>query len=275
MRKVEQQTEGVRSLITGDLANPKLVLPQVDTVIHAAGLGHRRNVKPHVWRRANVEMAVNVARAAKAAGATKFILISTAYIYGRSSDRLVTDTTPPNPPDDYTESKYQAELEVAASFGHDICSIRPAAVIGPACPGNIQLLLRAIKRGIPLPFGAIQNKRSFIARDDLAAIVLAALQARTLPEVILAAHPEAISTPDLIRALGEGMGCTPREPRIPLPLLAVMAGLAGRAEMWESLSQDFRADPKTAYSLGWKPAASLEETLKDVARYYITTNKRA
>jgi UDP-glucose 4-epimerase len=259
---------GATVLLTGDLAEPGLKLPPMEAVIHAAGLGHRRGVPAATWRRANVDAAVNLARAAREAGAKRFILISTAHIHGRVHEGMVTDTTPPNPMDAYAESKLQAEHDVAAAFGPGLCLIRPVAVIGPGCPGNIQLLLKLLARGIPLPFGAVQNRRSFIARDDLAQIVRAVLQARVMPESVLAAHWESISTPGLVQALAEGLGTTARLPSCPPHVLAATATLLGRSAMWQSLSGDFIANPAAARALGWEPAVPLAETFRETARFY-------
>jgi len=270
LRGAQALPDGVRGFVTGDLAQPGVKLPRVSAVVHAAGLGHRRGVRLSVWGQANVAAAVNVARAAREAGAERFVLISTAHIHGRVHEEVVTDTTPPNPSDDYAESKLQAEHDVAAAFGPGLSIVRPVAVIGPGCPGNIQLLLKLIARGVPLPFGGIENRRSFIERGDLAAIVLAVLRAEAPPQSVLAAHPEAISTPALIRALAQGLGVEAKLAAWPDGVLATGAALLGRAGMWQSLSGDFVADPAAARALGWKPAESLEESLAASARYYVT-----
>ncbi|OYV34934.1 MAG: hypothetical protein B7Z81_09370 [Acidocella sp. 20-61-6] len=261
---------GVSALQTGDLCQPGLSLPPVSAVIHAAGLGHRRHASAKTWASENVVAAVNVARAASAAGATRFVLISSAHIHGRVHPGMVTDTTPPNPMDAYAESKLQAEHEVAAAFGPGLIILRPVAVTGPACPGNLQLLLRLLARGIPLPFGGIENQRSFIDHDDLARIALAALRAEHPPQSVLAAHPESISTPALIRALAKGLSVTAKLPTWPEPVLATIATLLGRAAMWQSLSGNFVANPAAARALGWRPAQSLEESLISTARYHTT-----
>jgi UDP-glucose 4-epimerase len=266
---------GATVLLTGDLAEPGLKLPPMTAVIHAAGLGHRRGVPTATWRRANVDAAVNLARAAREAGAKRFILISTAHIHGRVHDGVVTDTTPPNPMDAYAESKLQAEHDVAAAFGPGLCLVRPVAVIGPGCPGNIQLLLKLLARGIPLPFGAVQNRRSFIERDDLAQIVRTVLQAPVMPESVLAAHWETISTPGLVQALAQGLGTKAKLPACPTHVLATVATVLGRSAMWQSLSGDFAANPAVARALGWEPAARLAETFEATARYYNTTRQKA
>lgn len=262
---------GINPVITGDLAEPRFGLPDVDIVIHAAGLGHKRGVARATWRAQNVDAAVNLARAARLAGAKRFILISTAYIHGRIHAGEVTDESAPAPMDDYARSKLEAEGAAADAFGPGVSILRPCAVIGPGCPGNIGLLMEMIRRGIPLPFARIANRRGFIPVSGLAALALAVARCDAPPPVLLAAHPQTISTPDLIRALGSGLGIKPRLLPCPAALPGLAARLAGRRAMWQSLSGDFRTTPRAALALGWTPAQSLSESLIETARYYITT----
>jgi nucleoside-diphosphate-sugar epimerase len=275
VRAQEALPEGVLPWQTGDLAEPGLRLPPAQVVIHAAGLGHKRGVGAEIWRRQNVDAAVNLARAARIAGASRFILISTAHVHGRVHAGLVTDTTPPNPMDHYAAAKLQAEHDVAAAFGPGLSIIRPVAVIGPNCPGNISLLLKLLRRGVPQPFAGINNKRSFVHRDDLAAMTLAILRAERPPESLLAAHPETVSTPEMIRALAEGLGVRAKLFNCPSELLATGAAMLRRGAMWQSLAGDFCANPAAARALGWKPAQTLVESLVGISRYYNTTASKA
>jgi nucleoside-diphosphate-sugar epimerase len=273
---VRSRTElppGIKPVITGDLSETRFGLPDVDLVIHAAGLGHKRGVNHATWQRQNVDAAVNLARAAKLVGAKRFILISTAYVHGRIHEGVVTDDTAPTPMDAYAQSKLDAEAAVVQAFGPGVSIIRPTAVIGPACPGNVQLLIKLLQRGIPLPFASIRNQRGFIAATDLAALTLAVAQAENPPPVLLAAHPETISTPALIRALAEGLGLPARLLPCPSALLALGATITGRGAMWQSLSGNFETSPQAALALGWKPAESLVESLAATARYNNTTHK--
>ncbi len=271
IRRPGPLAEGVEPLVTGDLADAVLDLRGFDAVLHAAGLGHRRGVATALWRRANVDAAASLARQAGQAGVGRFVLISTAHVYGRVHDGIVRDDTAPNPMDDYAASKLQAEQDVAAAFGGTLSILRPVAVIGPHCPGNLQLLMRLLGRGIPLPFGAIANRRSFVQADDLARLAGAVLASPAPPKLVLAASPEAIATPDLIRALAAGMGINARLPKIPPAFLAAASNMLGRAAMWQSLAGSFAADPQAALGLGWAPCASLRENLAETGRHYAVT----
>jgi UDP-glucose 4-epimerase len=261
VRRTAALPAGVVPVVTGDLADSAPDFGGVSVVVHAAGLGHRRGVPETVWRRANVAAAVNVARAARAAGVGRFVLVSTAHVYGRVYEGVVADGSAVHPMDVYAASKLEAERAVAAPFGEGGTIVRPVAVIGPGCPGNLQLVMKLLARRVPLPFGAIANRRSFIDVDDLASLVLAILRADAPPAVVLAAHPDSVATPALIRALARGMGVRAVLPACPPGLLAAAARLAGREAMWQSLAGSFVAEPRAALALGWAPANSLAESL--------------
>ena len=266
---------GAVPVLTSDLATAAPALREVDTVIHAAGLGHRRGVAAAQWQRDNVDAAVNLARAARAAGVRRFVLVSTAYVLGRVHDGVVIDSTPPRPMDDYAASKLAAEREVRGVLGDQLVVLRPAAVIGPGSPGNLRLLIALLRRGVPLPFASIRNARAFIDRDDLARLALTIAAAPVPPPVLLAAHPEPIGTPALIRALAAGLGVRPRLLPCPAGLLGMAARAAGRTAMWQSLAGDFAVAPEAALGLGWRPGAGLEKQLARTARYYNTTGAEA
>jgi nucleoside-diphosphate-sugar epimerase len=248
--------------LTGDLSQPTS-LPACDIVIHAAGLGHRRDIPAATWARANIDSARHVAAAARDAGATRFILISTAHVYGRVATGPVFDDSPTGPMDLYAQSKLDAEAAATVAFGPGVCAVRPVAVIGPGCPGNLRSLSAVLRRGLPLPLGRVRNRRSFIRDSDLAALVERLMTTADLPPHVLAAHPDSISTPDLIRTLAAGLDVTPRLWPAPLRLLAAAARLSGRSALWQSVAGSFKAEPLVALGLGWRPAAPLADQLRE------------
>jgi UDP-glucose 4-epimerase len=253
--------DGVAPVVTGDLADAVLDFSAVDAVVHVAGLAHRRGVGPETWMRENCDAAVNVARQAKAAGVARFVFISTVGVFGRAVAGVVDEASITAPAEDYARAKLRAEAALREIYGDRLAVVRPVAVVGPHCPGNLPLVMKLLGRGVPLPFGSIRNRRSFIEVTDLARLVLAVLAAEVPPPLVLAAHPEPIGTADLVRALAKGMGVTARLLPCPAGILAAGARLAGRAAMFESLAGDFVVDPKAALALGWRPAESLAESL--------------
>jgi nucleoside-diphosphate-sugar epimerase len=254
--------EGVEPRVTGDLATASVRLDGFDAVVHAAGLAHRRGVPLEDWRRANVTASEKLARAAPSQA--RFIYISSIGVYGRAPSGIVTEQTAPAPQDDYALSKLEAEGRLADILGERLRILRPAAIVGPHCPGNIPLLLKLIRSGLPLPFGSIRNARSFVDIEDVAVLATLMLQ-ENAPSLVLAAHPEPISTPDLIRALARGLSRPARLLPVPTACLGLIARATGRAAMFQSLTGSFIAQPVQAIAMGWRPAGSLTASFERTA----------
>ncbi len=228
------------------------VAGQCDVVIHAAGLAHRYGPDPAALNRVNVEAARRLALLSVRHGVRRFILISSASVYGKSRADILSERSEVAPDDDYAASKWAAEQAVCAALAGtatQLCVIRPAAVIGPGGAGNIPRLIGLIRRGVPLPFAAIDNRRAFVALSDVAALIMRAATCAAPPACVMAAHPVPISTPDLIRALASGLGRNPRLFRCPPILLSGAARLLGRSGLWRSLSGQFVVDPDCATTL--------------------------
>jgi nucleoside-diphosphate-sugar epimerase len=49
----------------------------------------------------------------------------------------------------------------------EVVIIRPPLIYGPGVKANFKSMLHFVKRGIPLPFGIINNKRSFVYLGNL------------------------------------------------------------------------------------------------------------
>lgn len=255
--------DGITPCVTGDLADSAPDLTGVDAVIHTAGLAHSQGRTLAQMHRGNVTAAQTLARATPPKAA--FIFLSSIIVHGRACDGEVTEATLPAPEDDYARSKLAAEQALAVLLGPRLHIVRPAAVIGPHCPGNLKLLLKALHKNLPLPLASLNNQRSFIDVDDLAAL-LTHLLTLPAPRLILAANPEPISTPNLIRALAQGLKRPARLWPFPPMLLGLAARLLGKELMWQSLSGSLVVTPRAALALGWRPTYSLQQSLLRTAQ---------
>lgn len=190
------------------------LLSGCDAVVHVAARAHMTGEAPdasaQLFRRVNVDASVNLARGAATAGVKRFVFISSAGVMGDYSERPFTETDQPRPMSEYAKSKWQAEqavAQIAREAGLELVILRPALVYGPGNPGNLERLLQLIRTGLPLPLAAVGNRRSFLDVGHLAAIICSAAQ---LPEAagktVLLADGNDLSTPELVRALAEGMG---------------------------------------------------------------------
>jgi nucleoside-diphosphate-sugar epimerase len=273
LRRRQEVPGAATQIAAGDLAAPNpaldIALRRCSAVVHAAGLAHRSGADAAALCATNVTAAARVAESAARLRVKHFVLISSAAIHGKSHDGIISETTDPHPDDDYAASKLAGEHAVRAALagsGTSLTIIRPCAVIGPGCSGNIPRLTALIARGLPLPFGGIRNARSFIAIDDLAQLIALALASNTPPDLLLAANPTPISTPSLIRALARGLNRRVLLLSAPAFLLKAAATATGRAPLWQSFAGSFHADSSHARAtLGFSAPTPIESALQATA----------
>jgi len=151
--------------------------------------------------------------------------------------------------------------EITGQTGLELVILRPTLVYGPGNPGNLDRLMRLIRTGLPLPLAAVRNRRSFLNVGHLAEIIGRAAQ---LPEAagktVLLADGNDLSTPDLIRALAEGMGARARLFSVPPSLLLLGGRMLGRSRDVERLLGSLQVDVALKTSLFG--AFSREETIR-------------
>ena len=178
VRRAARQSAGHDGeVVIGSLggATPwRAALAGVDAVVHLAARVHQRNDELHgidLYQDINVNGTLHLARCAAQAGVGKFSFVSTVLVHGRSNDESAPFTerdvlTPRSP---YATSKAAAEAglrKLSQQSGMQVTVIRPPLVYGAWAKGNFASLVRAVKRGIPLPFAAIRNQRAFLSVEN-------------------------------------------------------------------------------------------------------------
>lgn len=257
----------------GDLAEAVLseVLYGADVVIHAAARAHimrDEEIDPlSEYRRVNVEGTLNLARQAAAAGVKRFVFISSIGVNGNINTRPFRASDLPNPAEPYAQSKWEAEqglMQLAAETGMEVVIIRPPLVYGPGAPGNFGSLVRWIGKGVPLPLGAIHNKRSLVGIDNLIDLIIRCIDhPAAADQVFFAGDGEDLSTTELLHGVGKAMGKPARLIPVPAGLLQLGATLLGKKAMAQRLLGSLQVDiSKTCELLAWKPPYTVEEGLR-------------
>jgi UDP-glucose 4-epimerase len=246
------------SAVIGDLARPQnmsAALEGVDAVIHSAGLAHRMSGVPEDdYRVLNTEATIGLARAARRAGAKRFVFLSSIRAQcGPTSDTVLTEAVEPRPTDAYGKSKLAAERGLA-ELDLDWVSLRAVLVYGPGVKGNMAQLMRLARSPFPLPLGSLGAHRSLLALENLSAAIEAVLAAPgTLRRVVIAADPQALTVAEMIAAMRRGLGRQPHVFPLPAALIELLLRAAGREEIHQRLSGSLVADPSALISLGWVP----------------------
>jgi UDP-glucose 4-epimerase len=141
--------------------------------------------------------------------------------------------------------------------------IRPPLVYGAGAKGNFKLLTLAVKRGIPLPFGSINNRRAFLAVENLCSFILQRLaRAERRFDVFLVADDEQVSTPEFIRRLAAAVGIAPRLLPAPISVLSALLKISGRPEARDSIIGSLELDVSKTADTGWRPQVTLDEGLR-------------
>lgn len=245
-------------------------LAGIDVVIHAAARAHILKEEASnplaEYRKVNVDFTLNIARQAAASRVKRFIFISSIGVNGISNDRPFTVADSAAPEEPYAISKWEAEqglVELCKTNSMELVIIRPPLMYGPDAPGNFGSLVKWVSSGIPLPLGAIDNKRSLISLDNLVDLIVTCLDHRAAAgKVLLASDGEDVSTSELLRRVAKAMGRPAR--LIPMPVAVLRAGATafGKRSMAKRLLGSLQVDiSKTTELLGWTPPFSLDEGL--------------
>lgn len=255
------------------------VIGKADVVIHCAARVHIMNdcsSDPLAqYRTVNVKGTLALARQAAIAGVKRFIFLSSIKVNGEATVQGNTyrPDQKPEPQDPYGISKMEAEEELKAlakDSGLEVTIIRPVLIYGPGVKANFHSLMGVLSSGLPLPLGAIPNKRSLVALDNLVDLVMTCIDhPAAANETFLVSDGEDLSTSDLLYRLGLALGRPSRLIPIPVGLLQLGAGLIGKKAFAQRLCGSLQVDiTKTRTLLGWTPVISVDEALRKTALHF-------
>ena len=249
----------------------------VDVVVHLAGIAHQLHGKAaeSTYRALNCEATERLASAAIRAGVRRFVFMSSIKVNGERTpiDRPFHASDTPQPEDRYAHSKRDAERVLAGLSGKmEVVVVRPPLVYGPGVRANFLRLVRLVDRSLPLPLGAIRNRRSLIYVGNLADLIVAAASAPAAAgRTLLAADGEDLSTPQLVSEIARALGTPARLIGVPVGLLRLGGALTGkRAEIGRLVDSLVVDASETRERLGWRPPFSVREGIADTVRWYRT-----
>ena len=251
----------------------RMALDEVDVVVHLAArvhVMHDTALDPlTAFRATNVSATLNLARQALACGVSRFVFVSSVKVNGEytSAGHAFSETDTPNPQDAYAVSKHEAEMglrQLAAGTCMQLVIIRPPLVYGSGVKANFAALMRAVQRGWPLPLGAVHNRRSLVALDNLLDFIVTCVShPQAANQTFFVSDGHDLSTADLVRGLARGVGMSAR--LVPVPVWALRAGAAllGQGGAVQRLCDNLQVDISKAHQvLGWTPPVSVDEGLR-------------
>ena len=249
-----------------------------DVVIHLAARVHVMNDKSAdplaAFRAINRDATLNLARQAFANGIKRFVFVSSIKVNGEeTTTQPFTAFDAPAPIDPYGQSKLEAEIalqELSKATGLEVVIVRPPLVYGPGVRANFRRLMQLIKTGVPLPLGALHNRRSMVAVDNLVdLLILCAWHPAAVGQVFMVSDDRDVGISELLRMLAAAMG--KRCLLLPLPagMIASAATVFGKSAVTSRLLGSLQVDiSHTKSTLQWQPPVSMEFALMKTVAYY-------
>lgn len=261
------------NIFTADLSE------NIDVIIHLAGRAHILNEQTtnplSEFRKVNVEGTLQLARQALEKKVKRFIFMSSIGVNGSVTlQQPFTEDAAPQPHADYAVSKLEAEHELKKLFaGSDteLVIIRPPLVYAAHAPGNFARLLKLVATNLPLPFAGTNNKRSFVALENLVDFIQTCIEhPNAANQTFLVADQTPISTRELVQYLKQGMGKPVRFIYIPQSLMKLGAACIGKSKLYEQLFESLEVDTTNAQKLlGWTAPLSTQQAMLQAGQNYL------
>lgn len=250
----------------------------VQVVVHLAARVHvMREIASDPlaeFRLVNTAGTERLARQAAAAGVRRMVFVSSIKVNGEETiDSPIRASDPAAPSDAYGVSKWEAEQRlkaVAEETGLDFVVVRPPMVYGPGVQANFLRLLRAVDRGVPLPFRTVRNARSLVFLGNLTDLLARCVEhPGAAGATFLVSDGRDLSTPDLIRAMAEHLGRTARLVPVSPALLKSAGLLLNRGELVRRLVGSLAVDiSQTRALLDWEPPIAIDAAMAETVSWY-------
>jgi nucleoside-diphosphate-sugar epimerase len=263
------------------------ILQGINTVIHLAARAHilqEQAFNPEAeFFKVNTEGTANLVKQSIEAGVKHFVFISSIGAMATISNQPLTENSPCQPDTPYGRSKLQAEqalINLASQSSMTWTILRPTLVYGSGNPGNMERLIKLINRGLALPFGLVNNRRSFVYVGNLVdAIATTLTHPKATNQIFLVSDGQDLSTPELIRKIAYHM----RRPCNLLPVPPSLLKLVGYlGDTIQNLSQKpislntstidrllgslFIDSSHIQTTLKWQPPFSIDQGLEQTLR---------
>lgn len=254
-------------------------LTACDVVVHLAArvhvMGDSAQNPLMLYRLTNLDATLNLACQAAQAGVKRFVYISTIKVNGEGRDAPYRASDAPAPEDAYAMSKWEAEqglAEIARQTGMEVVILRPPLIYGPGVGANFLRLMQTVEWGLPLPVGAICNRRSLLFLDNFIDVIRISIEhPAAAGQTFLLDDGETISTPELIRALATALHRPARLLPVPVGVLQLVGWMTGNSAAASRLTGSLYVDSQPIRDrLGWTPRYSLKDGLAATAAAFRT-----
>jgi nucleoside-diphosphate-sugar epimerase len=233
-------------------------LPEVDAIVHLAGKAHdtKNQAAAEVYFKVNRDLTIKVFDYFVChKDIKKFVFFSTAKAAADKVDGVLTEDVVPAPVGPYGESKIAAENHILSFMrdnpdafdGRGVYIFRPCMIHGPGNKGNLNLLYNVVRKGIPWPLGAYENRRTFTSVENICFAVNGVLTKDVESGIYNMGDDEALSTNELIEEICKSLDKKAHIWRLPKGLMTGLAKVGGwlhlplNPERLRKLTEDYVA----------------------------------
>lgn len=255
-------------------------LVNCNAIIHLAGKAHdlKKTSSPQEYYEVNYELTKKLYDCFLKSEVQKFIFISSVKAVADSVDGILNEDTKSNPVTDYGKSKLLAEEYIQSQplpKGKAYYVLRPCMIHGPGNKGNLNLLYQFVKKGIPYPLAAFENKRSFLSVENLCFVIKNLLEKEVPAGVYHVADDEALSTNEVVQLLAQAQGRKAKLWRLSASMLKGVAKIGTllklplNSERLQKLTESYVvSNEKIKKALGDELPVSAREGLLRTARSF-------
>lgn len=214
------------------------LVPEIDAIIHLAGKAHdtKNQSAAEVYFKVNSGLTQKIFDYFLAhPSIKKFVFFSTAKAAADKVVGVLTEDVIPSPVGPYGESKIAAERYILESMesrkdeftDRGVYIFRPCMIHGPGNKGNLNLLYNVVRRGIPWPLGAFENRRTFTSVENICFAVNGVLTQDVPSGIYNMGDDEALSTNELIEEICKSLGKKAHIWKLPKGLMTGCARVGG------------------------------------------------
>ena len=246
--------DGVRYTFSWDFLDKPGEIPEVDAIIHLAGKAHdtKNQSAADVYFNVNTGLTQKIFDWFLAQPkCKKFVFFSTAKAAADKVEGVLTEDVEPAPVGPYGESKIAAENYIISKFqdsgfkfqdmkpetgdsplkpetlAKQVYIFRPCMIHGPGNKGNLNLLYNVVRKGIPWPLGAFENRRTFTSVENICFAVNGVLTKDVPSGIYNMGDDEALSTNELIEEICKSLGKKAHIWKLPKGLMNGVAKVGG------------------------------------------------
>ncbi len=253
-----------------------------NAIIHLAGI--EKDTKDtsieDEYFRVNTDLSINIFEDFLHSDIKDFIFFSSVKAVADSVGEVLEEEYVPNPQTFYGKSKLKAEeylLSKTLPKGKRLFIVRPTLIHGKGDRGNLNLLYKVVKKGIPWPLASFENERSFLSIDNLNYLINEMLNNKEISSGIYhLADDETISTNQLIKIIANTSGKNARLWKIPVNLIKFVAKIGDKlrlplnSERLQKLTENYVVSNKkikTALGIKKLPLTAEEGLIKTIKSF--------